>query len=93
MVRRDETQAAEEVEGRAELGGDAGDEEARAAGDGFADVGEGDGGVVEEEMEDRVEVVVGVAGEELRMHSEDAGHVGAVDGEGGEAVLDGEEGV
>lgn len=92
VVGGDEAQAAEEVKGGPELSGDAGYEEAGAASDRRVDVGVGDGDVIEEEFEDWVEVAVGVAGEEVGVHSEDAGHVEAVDGEGGEASLDGEEG-
>ncbi|XXG71052.1 hypothetical protein AAC387_Pa07g0391 [Persea americana] len=74
LVGRDETQAAEKVEGGAELGGDVGDDEAGTANDGFMDVREGDSGVIKEEIEDRVEEVVGAAGKKMRVHSEDSGN-------------------
>ena len=69
---RDETQATEKVEGGAELGGDVGYDEAGTANDGFMNVREGDSGVIKVEMEDRVEEVVGVAGEKMKVHSEDS---------------------
>lgn len=54
------------------MGVDAADEEPRAPDYGFPDVGEGDSNLVEEEIEDRVEIEVGIGGEELRVHVEDA---------------------
>lgn len=71
---------------------DAADEEPRAADYGFADVRKGDSDIVEEEIKDRVEIVVGIGGEELGMHVEDAADGGALDAHGGEAVLDGLDG-
>lgn len=87
-----EAEAPEEGEGGAELGVDAADQDAGAAEDGLLEVGEGDEGLVEEEVEDGVEVGVRVRGEELGEHVEDAAEGGAGDAEGGEAGLDGAEG-
>lgn len=87
-----EAEAPEEGEGGAELGIDAASQDAGAAEDGLLEVGEGDEGLVKEEVEDGVEVGVGVGGEELGEHVEDATEGGAGDAEGGKAGLDGAEG-
>lgn len=44
--------------------------------------------MVQEEVENRVEIGIGIAGEELGVHVEDAAQGRAVDAHGGEAFLD-----
>lgn len=88
----DEAEAPEEVEGGLELARDAGDEKTGAADDGLADVAGGDGGGAEEEVEDRTQVGVGVAGEKAGIHGEDAARVGWTETKGVEEVGDGKEG-
>lgn len=86
------SEAAEEVEGGGQLVGDAGDEEAGAADEGLAEVGQGDGGRAEEEVEDGEDVGGGVGGEEGGVHSEDATGVGRAEAVGEEEVGGGAEG-
>lgn len=89
----DEAETAEKVECGAELEGDAGDEKARAASDGFPEVVERNGGFMEEEIEDWVEMGVRGAGQQLGMHAQNPAHVRPVYAEGVEAFLDGFEGI
>ncbi|RDY08399.1 Agamous-like MADS-box protein AGL30, partial [Mucuna pruriens] len=68
---------------------DAGNEQPGAAQDAYVDVRVGDRDLVEEEIEERVEMGVGVAREERREHVQDAAHGGARDAQGGEAPCHG----
>lgn len=70
----------------------AADQEPRAADYGPPDVRERDWDLVEQEVEDWVEVEVGIAGEELGVHVEDPAQSRALDAHGGEAALDGLDG-
>ena len=70
----------------------AAEQEPRAPRDRFSDVRVRDSDLVEEEIQDWVEIGVGVAVEELGEHVEDSAHGGTVDSHGGEALFDGSEG-
>lgn len=70
----------------------AGNEQSGAADNAEVDVGEGDCNLVEEEVEEGIQLVVGVAGEEHGMHVEDAPQGGAWDSEGVETARDGFQG-
>lgn len=91
-IGSDEAQVPQERQGGSQLVSDAANQQSGASDNGLGEVREGDGDLVEEEIEDWVEVGLGVGGEELRVHVEDAAEGRAVDAEGGEAALDGDEG-
>ncbi|KAL2332849.1 hypothetical protein Fmac_014062 [Flemingia macrophylla] len=81
-----EAELAEEVEGGAELVGDAGDKEPGAAGEGEVDVGEGDRHLVEEEVHQRVQLRVGLQGQQDRVAVQDAAQGPASQAQGGERL-------
>ena len=91
-IGSDEAQVSQERQGGSQLISDAADQESGASDNGLGEVKEGDGDLVEEEIEDWVEVGLGVGGEELRVHVEDAAEGRAANAEGGKAALDGDEG-
>lgn len=91
-IGSDEAQVPQERQGGPQLVSDAADQDSGASDNGLVDVREGDGDFVEEEIEDWVEVGLGVGGEELRVHIEDAAKGRAADAEGREAAFDGYEG-
>lgn len=68
----DEAQAPQERQGGSQLVGHAADQKSGASDNGLREVQEGDGDLVEEEIEDGVEVRVRVGGEKLGVHVEDA---------------------
>lgn len=67
---------------------DAGDKQPRAANNCARDIMEWDSDVVYEEIKHRVEIKMGIGGEELRVHVEDATERGAREAHGAETVFD-----